>query len=184
VDVGIEDDVQGDGADVGEDPEPGVRGRRQDAPGGVLRGLDLVRPVAPRTPDPVADLDVGDVVGDLDDLADLFVSPPVEGVLDRRSAVDEEPPLRVPLLGQVGVAATVCGQFCSSGDPRVQRPDPDLAGGELLIRLGYDLDLAGRGETYGGSHGLSFWQLWNETVERDRWTGTRPERRALPDLSW
>ncbi len=72
---------------------------------------DRLRPVPPRAPDDVAGADARYAVAHLRHLADLLVAPAVDRVLDGGRAGQEQPPVRVPRLVQVGVGPPVGGEL-------------------------------------------------------------------------
>jgi hypothetical protein len=138
VDVGVEHAVERDRPDLREDSGHRIQARGQDALRRPHLVADVVAAVPPGAVDDVARLDARDVGADLHDLADLLVAPPVDRVLEARLPVGlEQPRLRVPVLGEVGVRAAIGGQLGTGGDPRVQRAQAHLvalqrAGGAVV----------------------------------------------------
>ncbi|MDG4801295.1 hypothetical protein [Micromonospora sp. WMMD980] len=133
-------DGAGPGEDGGERVDAG--GERVDRGGGQHR----FGAVAPDAPDELPGAAVGDVGGDLDDLADLLVAEADHGVGGPGLAGHEHPGARVPVLAEPGVAAPVEGQLGAGGDARVTGADADLARTERVRRAGLQANAPGPGQ--------------------------------------
>ena len=120
------------------------------------------------------------VVGDLHHLADLGVAPALDGIAERRRALDEEPALGVPGAGQVGVGAAVGGELGPGGDAGVPGADPHRAGDQWLRLARDQRDLPGSGERHDLGHGSPpdsstvRWCGGGVSPSRPRRSGRRP----------
>src|SRR5512133_3691718 len=123
----------------------------------VRSGKHSVRAVAPAAPHHLAYLEFGDLIAECIDLADLGVTPHINGIVKRGLTGPEERRLGIPLLLKIRVGASIHRQFGAGRDAGIERADPNLARTRLRRHILAYLDDSWSGQLDDVRHQAALW---------------------------
>jgi hypothetical protein len=155
-DGGVQDTIERRGADVGEDAHDGVEPLGKDAFARRRCVEDGRGSMAPGAIDERAQGKIVNVRSHLDHLAGFLIAPADHGILQvrMRRVGDEETPVCIPALVEVGVGAAIGGELRPGAYPGEQSPHPDLPGLERSFLFICELHTVWSGEGNGPRHSV------------------------------